>query len=214
MRVLAEVISWVFMPLLMPLYALSLALFVPSNQDYFFNLDCLYTLDPEKKWGLMYMFFVFCVAAPGVSFILLQRKKVITSIEMEERKERSIPIIIMLAYCLALYLLFIIKVGPGSISKFVLALPLSGVCVTAIFFFLNRWKKVSIHAAGTGIATGFILAYILHHVQYELWMFSLTILISGLVMSARLYLEKHTLLEMVLGWLTGTLITFAINYFY
>ena len=214
MRVVAQITSWVFMPLFMPMYALLAAMFIPSNQDYLFNMDCLYTLGMEKKWGLIYMFFVFSVAAPGISFILLQRRKMIASIEMEERKERSLPILIMLAYCLALYLLFIVKVGPGNISKFVLALPLSGVCVTVVYYFLNRWKKISIHSGAAGIAAGFILAYILHHVEYQLWMLSLFVFISGLVMTARIYLEKHTLFETLLGWFTGSLITFAVNFFY
>jgi membrane-associated phospholipid phosphatase len=214
MRVLAEVISWVFMPLFMPIYALALVMFVPSNQDYFFNADCLYTISASGKYALLILFFVFSVALPGVSFLILQRTKVIATIEMQERRERTIPIVIMLAYCLALYMLFVVKVGHGFISKFAFSLPLSGVCVTLVFFFLNRWKKVSIHAGAAGIFTGFILAYILQHVEYQLWMLSLAILISGLVMTARMYLEKHTLLEIFVGWLTGTLITFGVNYFY
>ena len=214
MRILSEVISWVFMPLFMPIYALALVMFVPSNQDYFFNIDCLFTLSLSGKFALLYWFFVFSVAMPGISFIILQRTKVIGSLELEERRERSIPIVIMLTYCLALYLLFVFKVGHGYISKFAFSLPLSGVCVTAIFFFLNRWKKVSIHAGAAGILTGFILACILQHIEYQLWMFTLAIVISGLVLTARLYLEKHTLLELVIGWLTGTLITFGVNYFY
>ncbi len=214
MRILAQFISWVFMPLFMPLYALGIALYVPSNQDYIFNVDCLYTLPDQGKWGLLSIFFIFCTALPGISFILLQRWGAIETIEMETRKERGLPILIMFAYCVALYALFIIKLGPGTISKFALALPLSGAIVTGLFYFLNRWRKVSIHAAGVGILTGFIFAYVAQHLQYEFWVLAFVVIVSGLVMSARLYLEKHSLLEMVVGWFTGTLITFAVNYFY
>lgn len=214
MKVLAQVISWLFMPLLMPMYVLLLVMFVPSNQDYFFNQDCLYILPLEAKGALLYMFGIFCVLAPGLSFIILQRRKMIGSLEMNERQERNIPIVIMLMYCLVLYFMFIAKSDQVTLPKFVYALPLSGAFVAAAFFLLNRWRKISIHAASSGIATGFVLAYILHHVEYQLWMLSLTILVSGLVMSARLYLEKHTLNELWIGWLTGGLLTFVINYFY
>jgi len=214
MKTLSEVISWVFMPLLMPIYALALVMFTPSNQDYFFNVDCLYLLPFEAKSALLYMFGIFCVIAPGISFLMLKRRNVISSIEMETQKERSIPIIIMLVYCLVLFILFIAKANHSLIPKFVYSLPLSGVGVTLVFFFLNRWKKVSIHSGAAGILTGFVLAYILLHVEYELWMFTATILVSGVVMSARLYLEKHTLFEILLGWSVGTLVTFLVNFYY
>lgn len=214
MRIFSQIISWVFLPLFMPMYALLLVMFVPSNQDFFFNEDCMYTITLSAKKALLYMFGVFCVLAPGFSFILLQRRKIIDTIEMESSKERNIPIVIMLIYCLVLYFLFVAKAGDAVIPKFVFSLPLSGVFVTASFFFLNRWRKVSIHAAGGGILTGFILAYILQHTEYELWIFTASILISGAIMTARLYLEKHTVGELLVGWVTATFLTFMINYFY
>lgn len=214
MEVLARVISWVFLPLFLPMYALLLVLYVPSDQGDYFNMDCLYALDPVRKWGLIYLFGIFCTVAPGASYIALFRTKVISTIEIDDRRERSIPIFIMFAYCLALYLVLMYKLGPGQVSKFVLALPLSGAAVTGVFVLLNRWRKVSIHTGAAGIGTGFILAYILHHTEYQLWMLTAMILVSGAVMSARLYLGKHTMIEVLVGWFTGTLLTFAINYYY
>jgi hypothetical protein len=198
----------------MPIYALLLVMFFPSNQDYFFNEDCMFLLRPEAKKALLYMFTIFCVLLPGVSFIILQKFEVIDSVQMESRKERTIPIIVMLMYCLALFFLFQITTKNVIVPKFVYSLPLSGVFVTATYFFLNRWKKVSIHAGGAGIMTGFILAYILLHVEYSLWMLAISIIVSGVIISARLYLQKHSMIEMVTGWLTASFLTFAVNYFY
>lgn len=214
MTAVARAISWIFLPLFMPLYALLLVMYVPSNQDYIFNYDCLYTLAPAQKWGLIYMFGVFCTIAPGASYIALYRTKIISTIEMDDRRERSIPIAIMLFYCLALYGVFMVKLGPGLVSKFVLDLPLAGAVVTTSFLIINRWTKISIHAGAAGIVTGFILAYILQHAEYQLWMLALALFVSGLIMSARMYLGKHTMTEVLAGWFTGTLITFAINYYY
>jgi membrane-associated phospholipid phosphatase len=214
MKSIYQVVSWVFLPLFMPMYALILVMYVPSNQDYIFNQDCMYLLPIEAKTALLYMFLIFCVVAPGLSFIILYKRKIITTIEMETTKERTIPIIVMFVYCLMLYVLFDVKSGDGKLPKFVYALPLSGALVTAVYFFLNRWKKISIHAAGVGILVGFILAYILLHEEYELWMFALTLIISGLIMTARLYLQKHTFFEVVFGWLIGLIVTFSVNYFY
>jgi membrane-associated phospholipid phosphatase len=93
-------------------------------------------------------------------------------------------------------------------------LPLSGAGVTGFFILLNQWKKVSIHSAGVGIFVGFILAYISVNMKFGVEMLIVTILLSGVVMAARSYLQKHTMQELLVGWLTGFIITFSINYFY
>lgn len=214
MENLAKIISWVFMPLFMPMFALAAVLFIPSTQDFNFFSENLYIVPFEFKKALLSMFFIFCVAAPGFSFLILSKKKIISSVEMEGRKERSIPILIMLSYALVLYVFLVIKVSDNSISKFVLALPLSGVMVAISVYFLNLWKKISLHAAGAGILTGFILAYILFQSSYEMFMLIGAVLISGVVMSARLFLKKHDLFEVVLGWVVAVVITFCVNFFY
>lgn len=214
MQIAARIISWVFLPLFVPMYVLLLTLYVPSNQDYYSNHDCLYLLPPTYKWGLIYMFAIFSTIAPGASYIALFRTGIISTVEMDDRKERTVPILIMFFYCIALYAVFMFKVGGSTMPKFALALPLSGAVVTAVFVLLNRWKKVSIHSGTMGIGTGYLLAYMLQHAEYAFWMLPVIIIASGAVMSARVYLGKHTMLEIVVGWFTGTLITFAINYFY
>src|SRR5690606_5798284 len=116
--------------------------------------------------------------------------------------------------CLVLYIMFVSKAKEVVIPKFIFALPLSGAVVTAIFLIVNRWKKISIHSGAAGIVSGFVLAYLLTQTEYQLWAFTVTILVSGLVMSARLYLERHTISELIIGWMIGSFITFGINYYY
>lgn len=202
------------MPLLMPFYALVAVMFIPSTQNFNYLSENLYVVPFEFKKALLYMFFIFCIAAPGFSFLILARKKMISSVEMDGRKERSIPILIMLGYVLVLYVFLVVKVSDSGVSKFVLALPLSGVFVAISFYFLNLWKKISLHAAGVGIFTGFIFAYVLFQNYYEMYLLIFAVLISGVVMSARLYLRKHDLFEVVFGWLVAVAITFCVNYFY
>jgi len=216
MRIFSQIISWVFMPLLLPIYALVLVMFVPSNIDFMQNDQCMYAMDIQFKKAFLYMFLIFAVLAPGISFLLLKRSGLIGSLEMDERRERFIPILVMAIYCLVLffYILYLIDSNRLVVPKFILTLPLSGAAVTTLFLIANRWRKISIHAAAVGILTGFVLAYILQQVEYQLWVFTLSILISGIVMSARLYLQKHTFSEVILGWCIGSLVTFAINFLY
>jgi membrane-associated phospholipid phosphatase len=160
------------------------------------------------------MFFIFSVLAPGLSFLLLHKKKIISTIDMENQRERNIPMILMLSFCLVLYFLFIIKAQNNILPKYVYALPLSGVFVTVTYTFINRWIKISLHAGGAGILTGFLLAYASAQVEFEMWILIAAILASGLTLTARLYLKKHTQLEVYTGWSLAVLLTFLVNTLY
>ena len=217
MKLSAQIISWVFMPLFMPIYALLLVMCVPAEEQQFYGLeclDCVYLLNIQVKKALLYMFVIFCVIAPGISFVLLRRSGALNTLEMETRSERTIPIIIMFIYCLGLYLMLIYTANAVTFPKFIYSLPLSGAVVTGFLVLLNQWKKVSIHAASVGIFTGFILAYTSVNVKFGIGMLAAVILLSGIVISARSYLQKHNMQELVVGWLTGTLLTFTVSYYY
>ena len=214
MKQVAHLLSWVFLPLFMPIYALMMAMYIPSNQDYLFNDDSLFFLPGEAKYAVIYMFFVFGLLAPAVAIVLLRRFNIITTIDMENQRERNIPMFIMLTFCLVLYFLFIWKAANNILPKYVYALPLSGIFVTASFTHINRWIKISLHAGGAGILTGFLLAYAVAQVEFQYWVIIAAFIISGLTMSARLYLNKHTPTEIFCGWTLATLLTFSINFLY
>jgi hypothetical protein len=214
MKQAAHLLSWVFLPLFMPIYALLVVMYIPSNQDFLFNDDSLYFLPDEAKYAVLYMFFVFGLLSPALAIIVLRRFNVITTIDMENQRERNIPMFIMLTFCLILYFLFIWKASGNILPKYVYALPLSGVFVTASFTYINRWIKISLHAGGAGILTGFVCAYATAQMEFHYWIIILAILASGLTMSARLYLKKHTPIEIYSGWTLATLLTFLINFLY
>ncbi len=214
MEVLAKIISWVFNPLTLPIYALLLVMYVPSDHQ-FFEPYCIYLIPQASKIAILKMFIFFGVAAPGAVFYWMYKSKVIDSIEMNTQKERQVPIVFMFIFCAMLYSLILYFSGKTSIlPQYIFSLPLSGAIVSGIFFFLNKWKKISLHAASSGIMVGFILAFILHHSHYQMWVLAIVFLVSGAVMSVRLYLKKHTLNEVVIGWCLGTFITFVTVFFY
>lgn len=214
MKVFSQVVSWVFLPLLMPMYALLIVLYVPSNQDYLFNDDCMYSMPSYNKLVVVLYYSIFGVVMPAISYGIMRMSGMISTIEMDDKRERSMPIILMMAYCVVLYIFLIKLFSESHAPKYVYSLALSGIAVSVVHLLLNMWKKVSIHAGGTGIAFGFILAYILNHAEYEFWIIVVPVIASGIVMTARLYLKKHDMTEVVIGWFLGSFITFAINYLY
>ena len=105
MRFLAQTISWVLMPILMPIYALILVEFFPSEPINLAAGDSLYLMPLQNKIVLIVYYFMFSVVAPGLLYLLLKNMKVITSLEMDDKRERRIPLVIMSISCLFLFYL-------------------------------------------------------------------------------------------------------------
>jgi membrane-associated phospholipid phosphatase len=211
--ILSHFFSWIFLPLLMPTYGLLLTLYIPSQQIQL-DKDALYLLNPELKKQLLYLFFTFSALAPGISFFALHKRQIITTIDMENQKERNIPLFIMFAYCLVLYLMFVFKAPNNVLPKYFYALPLSGALVTGSFMLINRWIKISMHAGGAGILVGYLLAFAKQQTQFEFWIIITAILASGVTIASRLYLNKHRPIEVYTGWILATFITYLCIHFY
>jgi membrane-associated phospholipid phosphatase len=190
----------------MPSYGILISLFVPAYSSDV-EMTSLYFAPLESKWALFTIFFLFSVVAPGVSFILLHRFKVISTIDIERQRERSLPLIIMLVYSLVLFFLLVYKAGAGTLPRYFYALPLSGVAVTSIFLVVNRWIKISLH----GILLGFLAIFTRAQDQFSLWWLIAALLAAGLTMAARLYLRKHTPLEIYAGFTLALLLTAGIH---
>lgn len=212
MKYLAHFFSWVFLPLLMPSYGILISLFVPAYSTNI-EMTSLYFAPIESKWALFTIFFLFSVVAPGVSFILLHRFKVISTIDIERQGERSLPLVIMFVYSLVLFFLLVYKAGAGTLPRYFYALPLSGVAVTSIFLLINRWIKISLHGAGAGILLGFLIIFTRAQDAFSIWWILSALLAAGLTMAARLYLRKHTSLEVYTGFIFALLITAGIHQF-
>lgn len=216
MKLASQITSWVFLPLLTPLYGLAIVLFVASHEvglapEY----DNLYNLMTVEKWRLLSNFALFGTVIPGGLLLFLHSSGMVSTIEIDDRKERSLPILIMGVSCMTLYFLLITQAPENArIPKYVFSYPLSGGISVAIFFVMTLWRKVSLHAGGAGIMTGFLMAYLYVHEDHAYWILPVAVLVSGMTMSARVYLGKHTMMEVIVGWLTGTFVTFIVNYLY
>ena len=203
------------LPLFMPIYAMLLVLYVPNTIDYSSQYFSLYHYDPRLKTSLLIIFIMFSAVLPGISYAIMSRFNMISSIEMKSQAERRGPIFLMLLYCVALYAMLFFQTQNGLyISKFVLSLPLSGAAVAGTIWIINNTTKVSLHGSGAGILSGFIVAYGLYQVDFPVWQYYFVFLLSGLVLTTRLYLYAHTPAQVYIGYLVGFALTFIINFFY
>ncbi len=210
---LAHIFSWLFLPLLMPFYGLFLSLFLPS-QELSLSGNGMYQIPTEIKVQLLLIFFLFSAFAPGISFFTLHKRKIISTIDIENSKERNIPLLIMFAYCIILFILFIYKAPNNILPKYFYALPLAGAIVTAVFMIINRWIKISLHAGGAGILVGYLFTFYMGNSNFPLFVMILAIIASGLTLFARLYLNRHNAIEVYSGWLLALVITIFSIYYY
>ncbi len=214
MKIFMQLISWIFVPLFMPIYALAILMFIPSVQDFVLNDDSLYHLSLHNKIAILLIFFVCSVVAPGLTLLMLMSRKIISSIEIDDRKERLIPLLITAGYCLLLYLFFLFVPNGSQLPKYVYALPLSGFITIGLFAWINLYTKISLHACGTGILTGLIFAYCANSIFFSFSLLMIAVFITGFVLASRIYLNKHTLAQVLYGFVGSCTIVFFINYFY
>jgi membrane-associated phospholipid phosphatase len=94
------------------------------------------------------------------------------------------------------------------VSAHLFGMAAAGFFMTSIFGLINLKTKISLHAGGVGMLVGYIVAYSLNQSFLLVWPMILAILVAGLVIMARLYLNKHTPKQVYLGFGLGSLITF------
>lgn len=215
MKLAANIISWIFVPLLMPIYGLLVAMYIPSFEQSFFQENTLYFMPPGYKYPILIMFTIFSFLAPGLSLLMLMRSKSISNIEIDQQEERGIPIIITAIYCMLLGILLIVRAPDAIFPQVVYALPWGGFLAVLCCGIINRFTKISLHASGAGMLLGFLIGYYETQVEFYFEIIVAAVIIAGLVMSARVYLGKHTLPQVFYGLILGfTCVYLAIFFFH
>lgn len=203
MRFIANFLSWLFLPLFTPIYGLLIVLFSPSVSASFLKLDSLYEHPFNVKILYLLLFSVFIVLAPGLSFIVLRLNKTISSLAMEKRDERMTPIAVMTFYCLVLYLFLLFQPKDAMIPTIIMGMAIGGAIAGFAAFHITKVMKISLHGIGMGALSGFVFMYFTGMESYSLWLLIATFIAGGLVLSARVYLNAHTVRQVGFGYALG-----------
>lgn len=190
MEKISKAISYLFHPLLIP----SLGMLVLFNSGTYLSY-----LPPDmKKWMLVIVFLcTYVVPLAFIPFFLYQR--VIMNIQMNSRRERYVPLVVsFVLYTFCFYLIRRISI-PHMYHSFILSSLLSILAIMLI----NLRYKISIHMAGVGglvALVGFLAFYLKVDLQFYL---GVSVLLAGLIGTARIFLKAHTPGEVYAGFLTG-----------
>ena len=212
MRIFFQIATWLFMPILMPVYALLLVMYTPSQPFNLSEENSLFIFSNQNKVAILSNYILFTVIAPIAMYSIFLKLNIIKTIQLDDKKERNMPMILMAIFCFLLFYTFnSIQV---ILPKYVYGLCLAGGIIIALFSLLNIYFKISLHATGVGILTGFIFAYISEQLFFQLWILIFVLLVSGIVLSSRLYLNKHNPIELISGYFLSFIITFTLNLYY
>jgi hypothetical protein len=189
----AKIISWVFHPLFMPLYAFFIA--------YTYDHQLLYH---ERMFEIIVICLVINILAPGVGIWMMYKRKMIKDLDVSDSRQRNTPFSLVLFYYICTYVVFRIKgdLISDALLSMMLAVPL-GIFIAMI---INRWTKISVHCLGIGGATGALIGLGIAHNIVLVLPISLLILVGGMVAFARIELSAHTPGQAYLGFAVGLVI--------
>lgn len=201
MKKLAQIISVLFHPLLVPTYALLVLI----------NLNTHFMM--AMPIGLRYLIttFVFLTTfvMPALLLLILKKFDVIKSFEMPDRQERSLPLIIVSGFFYLTY--YLLK---HSDQNQLMTLFMIGATMLALLcLIINYFTKISIHATSWGGFLGALIGFSIHfQASISFWIF-IVILLTGLVGTARLVLKAHTPPQVYGGLLLGIASQWLLFYF-
>jgi hypothetical protein len=186
----SKFVSLVFHPLLLPTYAFMMIIL---SQPF------LFAAYEGREWVLVLRVFVNTFVFPVICLLLLWRLGWLKSVEAQTREERIIPYIAIGTLYVWSYVTFRKSPEPQ-----VLNIVLLGSCITLFgCFMFNIFSKISIHAAGFGclLVLSFLNMWLS---SFDVrWVLIVVIVLAGVVGSARLYLQSHTLKEVLTGYMVG-----------
>lgn len=211
MNTFSNIISWVFMPLTMPLIALIVVMYTPTQLDFNTFSNSLFYLDGSVKKFFFNSFTLFGWIFPTVSILLLKMTKQVDSIELDNQQQRFLPLLLTGIYALMLMTLLYKFNNQMALSRHLFSLASSGILVAAIFMTINLKTKISLHAGGVGILLGFLFSYYMEQSLIVVWPLYVSCIVGGCVIASRIQLKKHTDFQLLLGFILGFFITFIVD---
>lgn len=186
---LARLVSVIFHPLFVPLYAV---LYLFAGNPFLFGSEIGFAVRT---------IILNCIFFPLIAVLLMKALGIIESLELPSRQDRIlayIPVCVCLIWaCTVLYK----EAHIEALSDVMI-----GVCIAlSIAFVVNSvYAKISMHTLGMGglVAIALFSTQNIAIADTSYWLMAI-ILLAGMVGTARLLLKAHTLPEIYYGYFFG-----------
>ncbi|MEZ5197133.1 MAG: hypothetical protein R2764_12220 [Bacteroidales bacterium] len=188
---IAKIVSVLFHPLLIPAYTTLLL----------FNLNSYiaFQIPYQAKLLILGMIVITTFFFPVLFILIMKRRGMIKSLQMENREERLYPFIITAIFYFLTYQMIRQLQIPDVYKLFILGSAILVLLSMGINFFM----KISIHMVGIGGMLGALIGLSLHINLNMVYSIILIIVISGIVGFSRLKLDAHKPLQVYSGFLMG-----------
>lgn len=195
MKLFANITSFLFHPLLMITYGILLALTYTYLAIYPFSMKLLIAGGT----------FLSTAVVPGLFILLMVKSGAAVDVELSDRRERLVPYLIFITSIL-LCVFFLYKM----LMPFWLLAMMIGACVALLLaIVVNFYWKISAHAIGIGGLLGGIMGVARIHLMNPYWSFIVVLLIAGFVGTSRIFLKRHTPMQVYAGFCLGFICTFV-----
>lgn len=195
LNILAQTISYLLYPMLMPSYGM--LCFCVATKRFLPTLPSIYTT--ICLIGTVF----FTLFIPILLLLFLRWKGQINSLELKEASQRTTPYIYT-AICYGSWAYF---VHTMQLPIFMVLIAAGAIVALIAVTIINHWWKISAHLTGIGGLLGGICSFALYYSTLPFVLVIIVLTLSLLLMYARLYLNAHTPLQVVCGLLLGLLCT-------
>jgi membrane-associated phospholipid phosphatase len=178
-----------------------------------FRIDNSTNLTEEGQRTVLSLIFLTTCLIPVLVILMFRFTRVIKDLQMTDRRDRVFPFLfISIFYTITTYLFHQQLPLNPLMSTSLIAITVVVILTNMITFI---WK-ISAHAAGVVGWLGFVMILAATHPGSNTLLFPMiaAILLSGIVLWARLYLDAHKPAEIIGGSVMGFVICYGSIYFF
>lgn len=201
-RTICNIISIVFHPIFIPVYITTFLVYAHPTAFIGFS--------ESNKSKTIIIVALNVSVFPLLCVLLLKGVGFINSIMLRTQKDRIIPYIASGIFFFWAYTVF--KQQP-TYSRLIPAFLLGLFLSSSGALLVNIYQKISMHSIGMGTAVGFFLMLMKSNSMMMSGTLFITLLLTGIVCTARLLLKSHSPAEIYLGIFLG-IISEAVSYYF
>lgn len=188
---ICTVAGWILVPLFMPVIGIALI----------FTLSAYSQIPLASKWIVALVVTGLNTALPMALIYALKALGVVHDVGLNDRKERLYPYIItIVGLCLTAVYLY-----AADAPRWIWAFYIGAAITAGISLIINSWWKISAHAGGIAgiVALLTVMARMGGTPVNMTWWIVGAIIVAGLLGSARVYMYRHTPLQVIAGYIVG-----------
>lgn len=185
----AQIISAIFTPFSIPFLAFVIL----------FIFSYLHIMPIQYKLIVLGVVYCFTIMMPTLTIFLFRKFNGFSPEDMTERKRRFIPFLLTITS----YIFCLVMMRKLNIPWYMTGIILATLIMLIICIIVNLKWKLSEHMAGMGAIVGGLVSFSALFGYNPIWWLCLFILIAGILGTARIILQHHTLGEVIAGFAVG-----------